>query len=530
MRVSKYKDTVRLTLFGRYDKLLNDTTSIYAGYDRALTTQVGGGVNSVDITNNGTVGFSSNPNVYFTNTNTNTTGIATLSTTLAGAVSSVTITAAGTGFTGNPTLIFYGGNPTTAATATAVQTAGAITAVTVTNVGAGYTSIPSIAWNGGGVMNITANLTTGNLSGFTITTSPYFTTAPTILISGGGGATQTTTCTLNTGLINAITLPGANLAYTTAPTIYILGGAGTGALLLTPVMYYKINTITPNIKPSGTFISQPTISFNGGGVIDITPTMNGGNTIVTGFTYTNGGYNGCFSSAPTIILSGGGGYATTTCTLTNGAITAITLPVTGGANVFTSTPTVSVLGGGLPTSTAILNPYTIVTGGQSLYQNIKRVRFDLNQEFSQLQLADGAHLYLEYVRMPALGINSTCFKNLRLIGSENINTFDSIQGSQGNPILFSCEGGNNANNYYVSAKEYCRLPVPPSFLNKGYIEFEIDTIATANITFTAAQLNDLIIKLTIEEPQNEQTQDINLALEYESAKSFYIQRNINHRN
>jgi hypothetical protein len=36
MRVPKYKDTVRLTLFGRYDKLNNDTTSIYAGYDRVL--------------------------------------------------------------------------------------------------------------------------------------------------------------------------------------------------------------------------------------------------------------------------------------------------------------------------------------------------------------------------------------------------------------------------------------------------------------------------------------------------------------
>ena len=103
-------------------------------------------------------------------------------------------------------------------------------------------------------MNITANLTTGNLSGFTITTSPYFTTAPTILISGGGGATQTTTCTLNTGLINAITLPGANLAYTTAPTIYILGGAGTGALLLTPVMDYKINTIAPTTNLEGGYV------------------------------------------------------------------------------------------------------------------------------------------------------------------------------------------------------------------------------------------------------------------------------------
>ena len=43
--------------------------------------------------------------------------------------------------------------------------------------------------------------------------------------------------------------------------------------------------------------------------------------------------------------------------------------------------------------------------------------------------------------MPALGVNSTCFKNLRLIGSGNINVFDSVQGSQGNPILFSSEGG-----------------------------------------------------------------------------------------
>ena len=299
-----------------------------------------------------------------------------------------------------------------------------------------------------------------------------------------------------TGAISAINLP-ASTAYTTAPTIYILGGAGTGALLLTPVMYNKLNSITPNIKPSGTFISQPTISFNGGGVIDITATMTG--NAVTGFTYTNGGYNSCFSSAPTIVLSGGGGYATTTCTLTNGAITAITLPVTGGANVFTSAPTVSVSGGGLPTSTAVLNPYNIVTGGTSQYQNIKRIRFELNQEFSQLNLADGAHLYIEYVRMPALGINSTCFKNLRLIGSENINTFDSVQGSQGNPILFSCEGGNNANNYYISEKSYCRLPVPPNFLSKGYIEFEMDTVATANIIFTAAQLNDLITKLVIEE-------------------------------
>ena len=72
---------------------------------------------------------------------------------------------------------------------------------------------------------------------------------------------------------------------------------------------------------------------------------------ISSFTITNGGYTNCFSSQPTIILTGGGGYATTTCTLTNGVITAIANPIVG--NNFTSAPSVSVLGGGLPTKEQI---------------------------------------------------------------------------------------------------------------------------------------------------------------------------------
>jgi hypothetical protein len=100
-------------------------------------------------------------------------------------ISSIQLLSGSTGFTSNPTLLTYGGNPTTEATATATQIAGSTTTVTLTNVGAGYTSIPSIGWTGGGAMNITANITTGLLSSYNITTSPFFTTAPTILISGG---------------------------------------------------------------------------------------------------------------------------------------------------------------------------------------------------------------------------------------------------------------------------------------------------------------------------------------------------------
>jgi hypothetical protein len=135
-------------------------------------------------------------------------------------------------------------------------------------------------------------------------------------------------------------------------------------------------------------------------------------------------------------------------------------------------------------------------------------------------------MFLEYIRMPALSNLSTCYKNLRVIGGQNMNVFDSTQGTTGNGILFTCEGGNVATNYFLSNTEYSRLPVPPNFLNRGYIEFELDTVLTAannGAVFTAAQLNDLIIKIVIAEPDITKTQDENLAPDYTKA-DFQIQR------
>ena len=516
-----------MTLFGRHDKNLNDANSIYQGYDRYQQTTTGGGVTALNISNYGTVGFSSSPSVYLSNaTNTNLAALTSaLSNNVVNApVASLNIVSGGANFTANPTLYFYGGGaPTTLATATCAQVGGIVTTTNLTNVGAGYTSVPSIAWNGGGISNITANITTGLLTSFTITASPTFTTPPTIVITGGGGITQTTTCTLNNNLINAIALP-ANTNYPTAPTIYLLGGTGQNALIITATMYTQLNNVLFYGNTLGTFQSQPTISYNGGGVINITATMNGGNTVVTGFNITNGGYNGCFSVAPTIVISGAGGFAYTTSTLTNGVITAITLPLTGGNNVFTGVPTVSVYGGGLPTSLATFNPISVTVGGYSPYQNIKRLRFDLSQEFQSIKIANGAVLFLEFIRMPGLTNLSTCYKNLRVIGAQNITVYDSTQGTTGNPILFTCEGGFTATNYFLSNTEYSRLPVPPNFLNRGYIEFELDTVLTAangGLVYTAAQLNDLIIKVVIAEPDLTQTQDHNLAPEYNKTDFQY---------
>ena len=515
-----------MTLFGRHDKNINDTTSIYQGYDRYALTTTGGGVNSITVSNIGTVGFTASPNLYISNaTNIIFPAITTTLSTTTSTINSIAVNTGGTGWTSAPTVFINGTG--TGATATAAVAAGAITAITMTTNGSGYTAAPTISFNGGGFINIVATMNGNNtiITGYTITSGGTgFASPPTIVVSGGGNSLtfQTTTCTLTTGAITAIALPATTFGYSSAPTISIFGG---GNVTTTATLGSSVNTISPiQNYPLGTFQTQPTISFNGGGVINITATLTG--QAITAFTITNGGYTNCFSSAPTIVLSGTG-YTTTTCTLTNGVITAIAVPANN--NLFTGVPTVSVYGGGLPTTTATLNPYNITTGGYSLYQNIKRLRFDLNQEFQSIRIANGAVLFLEFIRMPGLTNISTCYKNLRVIGAQNITVFDSTQGTTGNPILFTCEGGNAAVNYFLSNTEYSRLPVPPNFLNRGYIEFELDTVLTAannGTVYTAAQLNDLIIKIVIAEPDLNETQDNNLAPEY-NKKDYQMLRNYN---
>ena len=520
MRVLKYRDVTRLTFYGRYDKNINDAASIYAGFDRALTTTTWGGINSLSLTNAGTIGFTSAPSVYVSNESQTNPPI--FQSTLSGTsynINSIAVVTGGTGWTSAPTVIINGTG--TGATATATVAAGAITAITMTNTGSGYTAAPTVSFNGGGFINITANIAANIITGFTITNGgTNFASAPTIVIGGSTNVSfQTTTCTITAGVITAIALPPITLPFFIAPIVSIFGGGNV--MTSTTSFGYQVNSIIfpSNLIPYGTFVSQPIVSFSGGGVINITAVLTG--NAISSFTITNGGYANCFSFPPPIIITGGGGYALTTCTITNGVIVGITIPVAG--NYFTSVPTVSVYGGGLPTATITLNPYNIITGAYSPYKNTKRLRFDLNQELQALRLSDNAELYLEYVRMPALSVNSTCFKNLRLIGASNINTFDSIQGSTGNPILFSCESGNVATNYIIASTDYSRLNIPPNFLNKGYIEFEMETILSANtVIFTAAQLNELIIRLVIVEPNNEITQDNNLGPEYTKGRIIHF--------
>ncbi len=108
----------------------------------------------------------------------------------------------------------------TGTTATAAVAAGAITAITMTTNGSGYTAAPTISFNGGGFINIEASMISNVLTGFTIINGGTgFTSPPTIVISGGNIHFQTTTCTVTftTGAITGITLSTNTDPFTSAP-------------------------------------------------------------------------------------------------------------------------------------------------------------------------------------------------------------------------------------------------------------------------------------------------------------------------
>jgi hypothetical protein len=280
-----------MTLFGRHDKNINDATSIYQGYDRyATTATTGGGVNAITVNQN-TYLFTAVPNMYVANSasynNSNTLTQTTLSNYYHNKY--ITITNTGNYTTGIPNVYFSETNLGMTITATIVG--GYITGFTVTNAGnIVFSSAPNVLLSGGGGTGATASCqinANGVLTSLTIinggTSTNTYATNPTYYFSGGGinlTAVITTNAISSISNISTFTMTNG----TAINMSFVCGGGTGGGAASISFGRYLTGSILP--LPYGTFQTQPTFSFNGGD-INITPNMNGGNTIVTGFTITS---------------------------------------------------------------------------------------------------------------------------------------------------------------------------------------------------------------------------------------------------
>lgn len=192
-----------------------------------------------------------------------TTGARNAVASVSGAVSSVTRTTPGTGYTSVPTVSFTASDISggTTATATALLSGGSVTAVTVSSGGSGYTT-PIITFSApqvvGGVTAVgTVTVSSGVITAIVITTAGSgYTTAPTTTIGNVGSGTGVTfgAVTISASTVTGLTITNPGSGYTSAPTITLSGGAGTGAAFTSAITAggVKINNSTDYINAFST--------------------------------------------------------------------------------------------------------------------------------------------------------------------------------------------------------------------------------------------------------------------------------------
>jgi len=146
-------------------------------------------------------------------------------------LSSIALTAGGSGYTSAPTVAFVGGNGS-GATATATLTPTSVASANVTAGGTGYTSAPAVSASGGGGTGFaaTAVLTGSAVTSINITNHGVgYTSAPTLALSGGAGSGATATAVLTGTSVASLALTAQGNGYNTTPTVSFSGGGGTGA-------------------------------------------------------------------------------------------------------------------------------------------------------------------------------------------------------------------------------------------------------------------------------------------------------------
>jgi hypothetical protein len=228
----KYKQVSRIMLFGD-DDVNTSTNSQYIVYPSTI--------NGITVNNGGT-----NYNASYTQIKIiggGGSGAVATSTVSGGAITAITVSNSGIGFTGPPaititsgivnttslvggtgyiaanTQITISGGGGSGATITPITGSGIITSLVITNAGTGYSSTPTITITSG----ITGTTSVVGGSGYTNGTYP-------LVVTGGGGSGCTGTFNISSGGLASITIVDAGTGYTSAPTLSFTGaGAGTGA-------------------------------------------------------------------------------------------------------------------------------------------------------------------------------------------------------------------------------------------------------------------------------------------------------------
>lgn len=153
------------------------------------------------------------------------------------------------------------------ATAASIS-AGRVVSISTT-AGGVYSTVPDVTLTGGGGSGATAVASLGlSAANFSIAGgTTVYSAAPTVTITGGGGSGATATAVLTSGVVSGITITNPGMDYTSAATIAFSGGtistAGTNPTGTGNATNFVVSGIQVTNTGSG-YTSAPSVNFNTG--------------------------------------------------------------------------------------------------------------------------------------------------------------------------------------------------------------------------------------------------------------------------
>jgi hypothetical protein len=236
------------------------------------------------------------------------------------------------------------------------------------------------------------------------------------------------------------------------------------------------------------------------------------------FAITNQGSTN-YTSVPIITITptpaAAGVGMRATCALTAGKVTSITLLSKGyGYSKATSLALAFSGGGGAgaaATATLVHKGYSRTIDNLTTFENCKRYRFNLNGLFSTVQLGLNSVVVVDSISTPAtVTAVADSFRYVRICDISD-NVYDTERKGNNNSIVLISK---NANSYtdFSFLKNSKKFRIPPNFLSKGYIEFEValqvSSAITAHVRFIDS---DFAVSIVVYEEDFEDSNDTLLA-------------------
>ena len=224
------------------------------------------------------------------------------------------------------------------------------------------------------------------------------------------------------------------------------------------------------------------------------------------FAITNQGTSN-YTSVPTITITptpaAAGVGMKVTCILTAGKVTSIVLLNKGyGYSKATSLALAFSGGGGagaVATATLVHKGYSRTIDNLTTFDNCKRYRFNLNNSFSNVQLGLNSVVVVDSISTPAtVTAIADSFRYVRICDISD-NVYDTERKGNNNSIVLISK---NVNSYtdFSFLKNSKKFRIPPNFLSKGYIEFEValqvSSIIAAHVRFVDS---DFAVSLVVYE-------------------------------